>query len=73
MGLDWDDHNISQEIKDRWEAWVKHLDNLDGVSLSWCYLNLHRPKTIELHAFADASKVEYGIIYYLRVNNGNTF
>jgi len=73
MGFDWDDRNIPPEIKGRWEAWVKHLDNLNGVSLPRCHMNLHNAKLIELHGFADASKVGYDIVYYLRIYDGVKF
>ena len=54
----------------RWHCWVRHLNRLDGVSLPRHHFNLHKAKTIELHGFADASKVGYGIIYYLRIYDG---
>jgi len=70
LGFGWDDNNIPTEIKKRWENWVKHLDKLDGVSLPRCYLSLHNAKVVELHGFSDASKVAYGIVYYLRIYDG---
>ena len=70
MGFDWDDKNLSPDIKVRWDCWVRHLNRLDGVSLPRHHFNLHKAKTVKLHGFADASKVGYGIIYYLRIHDG---
>ena len=69
-GFGWDDVNLPVEVKERWRRWVKHLGRLENVSLPRCHFNLHRAKTVELHGFADASKVGYGITYYLRVHDG---
>ena len=70
MGFDWDDKNLPPDIMVRWDCWVRHLNRLDGVSLPRHHFNLHKAKTVELHGFADASKVGYGIIYYLRIYDG---
>ena len=69
-GFGWDDANLPQELKERWHRWVKHLGRLEDVSLPRCHFNLHKAKIVELHGFADASKVGYGITYYLRVHDG---
>ena len=70
MGFDWDDKNLPHDIMVRWHCWVRHLNRLDGVSLPRHHFNLHKAKTVELHGFANASKVGYGIIYYLRIYDG---
>ena len=63
IGFDWDDKNLPPDIMVRWHCWVRHLNRLDHVSL-------HKAKAVELHGFADTSKVGYGIIYYLRIYDG---
>ena len=40
------------------------------VLLSRCYAGLYYAEFVELHCFADASKVGYGIVYYLCFYDG---
>ena len=72
-GYAWDDPNLPTEIKKRWERWVKYLNCMEEISLPRCHLGLHKAKFVELHCYADASKVGYGIVYYLRIHDGEKY
>ena len=69
-GFGWDERDIPPDIKKRWQSWADNLCHLDGVLLSRCHAGLCNAKFVELHCFADASKVGYGIVYYLRFYDG---
>ena len=69
-GFGWDERDIPRDIKKRWQSWADNLCHLDGVLLSRCHAGLCNAKFVELHCFADASKVGYGIVYYLRFYDG---
>jgi hypothetical protein len=67
-GIEWDDP-LPKEIIERWEAWVKDLENLKTVKVPRCL----KPdafgdlKCAELHTFSDASNEGYGQCSYLRL------
>ena len=69
-GLSWNTVNLPVEAKERWHRWLKHLDRLKNSTLPRFHFNLHKAKPVELHGFADASKVGYSITYNLRVHDG---
>ena len=69
-GFGWDERDIPPDIKKRWQSWADNLCHLDGVLLSCCHAGLCNAKFVELHCFADTSKVGYGIVYYLRFYDG---
>ena len=65
--LGWDDV-ISSAYIEKWHLWLKQLTNLEKLSVPRCLKPLSSHKTIscEIHNFADASNVGYGMVSYLR-------
>ena len=63
---DWDDP-ISQEETSRWNAWLKELNKLQDLEIPRSFKSEdHDAVYFELHYFADASSVAYGVVCYLR-------
>ncbi|KAK0147265.1 hypothetical protein N1851_013317 [Merluccius polli] len=68
--IGWDDE-IPENLKPKWESWIRDLPNLSEMEIKRCYLpsSLGNIKTHELHHFPDASSSGYGECTYLRVIN----
>ena len=68
--LGWDD-KIPDEIVLRWQQWLQSLSYLDKFAVPRCY----QPEgfgdltSVELHQFADASKLGHGCVSFLRLKN----
>ena len=63
--MDWDEE-FSNEMKNKWEMWIKSLPGLDKVTVKRCINPLGREvKSYELHHFADGSNVAYGAVSYI--------
>ena len=65
MKIGWDDP-IPEMEKDQWDQWVSGLRDMDKICVPRClqpFPTTHK----ELHHFADASEVAYGVASYLRV------
>ncbi|XP_054653604.1 uncharacterized protein LOC129193043 isoform X1 [Dunckerocampus dactyliophorus] len=69
-GTGWDDP-LPDDMKPRWEEWMKGLHKLKEVSIPRCYHphDFHNIVRVELHHFSDASCVGYGVCSYLRYQN----
>ena len=70
---DWDEP-ISQEETSRWNAWLQELIKLQDLEILRSFkFEDHDAVFFELHHFANASSVAYGIVCYLRttVRKGN--
>lgn len=64
-GLGWDDV-IKGDLLEEWLDYRNDLSNIENVSIPRWLHSLHISK-IELHGFADASKVAYGAVVYIKV------
>ena len=63
---DWDSP-LPDHIRKRWNAWLKHLPQLEAVSIPRCYHILGDRATVyEIHSFGDASNVGVGAVTFLR-------
>eukprot|EP00079_Xenopus_tropicalis_P036905 XP_017950676.1 PREDICTED: uncharacterized protein LOC101733728 [Xenopus tropicalis] len=66
--LGWDD-SMPEELRPRWESWIKDLQHLHGVRIPRCFAphDFGKYERIELHHFSDASSYGYGQCSYIRV------
>ena len=63
--IGWDDP-IPEMEREQWDQWVSGLRDMDKICVPRClqpFPSAHK----ELHHFADASEVAYGVVSYLRV------
>ena len=67
-GREWDEALQPDEVE-RWEAWLESLQRLESLRIDRCFKSpdLVGPLTYELHHFADASKLAYKAVSYLRI------
>lgn len=64
--LSWDD-NLPDDLRPRWEFWLKDLQNLSDLRIKRCYIPpSFKVQHYELHHFSDASESGYGECSYLR-------
>jgi hypothetical protein len=70
LKLRWDD-KIPQHLQRRWDQWLMDLPKLEELSVNRCLKprDFMNPVSIQLHHFADASELGYGVITYLRLVN----
>ena len=68
--VEWD-AEISDSDTVKWEQWLKELPQLENVEINRCYKPTNFGKIIscEVHNFADASNVGYGVATYIRLLN----
>ena len=68
--LDWDSP-LSDEIADSWGAWESELPHIKQIKIPrWNHFSPNL-SVFELHGFADASKLVYGAVIYLRIVRDN--
>ena len=68
------DEQVTVEEACCWKSWLNSLEGLEALSIPRCYLPLDGSEmSYEVHHFADASRVAYGAVSYLRMvdKNGN--
>ena len=67
-GTGWDEP-LPIDLKLRWEAWMKDLENLEKVEISRCLIpdSFGEIQRTELHHFSDASSQGYGQCSYIRL------
>ena len=67
QGLSWDE-KIGVEEAVRWEKWLSELPKLSEISLARCLkpADFGIANVTELHHFADASQIAYGVVSYAR-------
>ena len=65
------DEEIPQEYKKKWQQWVTNLPKLTCLSIPRCYKpdGFEELTSVQLHHFCDASKIGYGTVSYLRLEN----
>ena len=70
QGLGWDDQ-IPQPEADQWTSWLHNLPLLSNFKVERCFkpANFGRIASCELHHFADASALAYGVCSYLRLTD----
>lgn len=67
---DWDDPNLSLDLRDAWNTWEYELHHLSTISIPRCYLPApvdDADLEYDLHVFCDASERAYGAVAYLAV------
>ncbi|XP_077971393.1 uncharacterized protein LOC120335312 [Styela clava] len=69
LGYSWDDP-VEGDLYDGWEKWISTLPSLRELTIQRCY----KPEgfeaaNVQLHCFCDASRVGYGAVAYLRLEN----
>ena len=70
---DWDSP-LPAKLQKEWQQWLKHLPQLEKISLSRCYHTKGaRPNTYELHTFGDASNVGIAAVTYLRFKKNDSW
>lgn len=67
---DWDSE-LSEDIVQRWELWLRDVLNLETLEIQRCVKpeGFDRVTTCEIHHFSDASITGYGQCSYLRLVN----
>ena len=66
----WDDA-IPKEQAEKHKAWREELSLLQTISLARCYFSQEKAKSVNLHAFCDASMQAYGAAVYVRTEYEN--
>ena len=68
--IGWDDE-IGEDERKRWENWLSDLPKLSEITLKRCIkpADFGRVKSAQLHHFADASRIAYGTVSYIRLTN----
>ncbi|XP_069129352.1 uncharacterized protein [Argopecten irradians] len=66
-GVGWDEEISEEDLKD-WNDWLNQLPHFERVSIDRCYKtgSLGKVTSCQLHGFADASNVGFGMVFYLR-------
>ena len=68
----WDDE-IEEQEKQQWNRWLTDLPKLEEVNTDRCFKSkdFGEVKSSKLHIFCDGSRVGYGAVAYLRLENNN--
>ena len=65
------DEPISDDQLRRWKTWLASLEYLESLKIPRCFkpANFEGKLVYELHHFADASRLAYGAVSYLRIED----
>ena len=66
----WDEPINDDQLR-RWKTWLASLEYLESLKIPRCFkpANLEGKLVYELHHFADASRLAYGAVSYLRIED----
>ena len=68
LKLDWDEA-LPEDVVCKWSTWIKELPCASIIRIPRWTGFTHQTQVIELHGFADASKLTYSAVLYLRLAN----
>ena len=64
--MDWDEP-LPEDVTHKWLTWVKELPQIGEISIPRWTGFTPKTRVTEVHGFADASKLAYGAVLYLRL------
>ncbi len=68
--LGWDDPVVDDSYREA-KAWLEELEDLKSIKIPRCLHMTGDEEFMTIHTFVDASKVAYGAVCYLRIENLN--
>ena len=74
LKINWDDNSLPEELSNRYCNIIADMVEVDNIEINRSLLNgieLKDGNSIQIHGFADASKIAYGACIYLRINTNN--
>ena len=60
---------LPSDLTKRWQKWLDNLPDIQNITLDRWYGSTNTDT--ELHVFADASKIAYGVACYIRFKANN--
>ncbi|VDP52219.1 unnamed protein product [Schistosoma margrebowiei] len=63
--LDWDTE-LTIDCQAKWNNWCRHIKGLDHLRIPMCLKPGFEPSSAQIHCFADAPELAYGVVAYIR-------